>query len=106
VVALAVRLGERLWRDGFRYSKCGVMITELMLENHPAPALWGELDREKRERAWRAMDKLNANHVRILGAGLKDAVWKRRAEYRSPRWTMRWDELPKVAARYPSQLAP
>ena len=26
VVALAVRLGERLWRDGFRYSKCGVMI--------------------------------------------------------------------------------
>ena len=32
VVALAVRLGERLWRDGFRYSKCGVMITELMPE--------------------------------------------------------------------------
>ncbi len=27
VVALAVRLGERLWKDGFRYSKCGVMIT-------------------------------------------------------------------------------
>ncbi len=49
------------------------------------------------------MDKLDANlgrdTVRILGAGLKDAVWKRRAEYRSPRWTMRWDELPKVAAR-------
>ena len=30
VVAVAVRLGERLWRDGFRYSKCGVMITELL----------------------------------------------------------------------------
>ncbi len=24
VVALAVRLGERLWRGGFRYAKCGV----------------------------------------------------------------------------------
>ena len=80
VVALAVRLGERLWRDGFRYSKCGVMITELMPETIRQPALWGELDREKRERAWRAMDKLNAtlgrDTVRILGAGPKDAAWK------------------------------
>ena len=102
VVALAVRLGERLWRDGFRYSKCGVMITELVPETIRQPALWGELDREKRERAWRAMDKLNAtlgrDTVRILGAGPKDAAWKLRAEHRSPRWTTRWDELPKVRA--------
>ena len=103
VVALAVRLGERLWRDGFRYSKCGVMITELMLETIRQPALWGELDREKRERAWKAMDKLNAtlgrDTVRILGAGPKDAAWKLRAEHRSPRWTTRWDELLRVHAR-------
>jgi DNA polymerase V len=103
VVALAVRLGERLWRHGFRYSKCGVMITELLPETIRQPALWGELDREKRERAWKAMDKLNAtlgrDTVRILGAGPKDAAWKLRAEYRSPRWTTRWNELPKVRAK-------
>jgi DNA polymerase V len=103
VVALAVRLGERLWRDGFRYSKCGVMITELMPETIRQPALWGELDREKRERAWRAMDKLNAtlgrDTVRILGGGPKDAAWKLRAEHRSPRWTTRWEELPKATAK-------
>ena len=102
VVALAVRLGERLWRDGFRYSKCGVMSADSMPETIRQPALWGELDREKRERAWRAMDKLNAtlgrDTVRILGAGPKDAAWKLRAEHRSPRWTTRWDELPKVNA--------
>ena len=67
------------------------------------PALWGELDREKRERAWKAMDKLNATlgleTVRILSAGPKNAAWKLSAEYRSPRWTTRWDELPKVRAR-------
>ena len=60
VVALAVRLGERLWRDGFRYSKTGIMITELLPETIRQPALWGDLDRERRERAWKAMDKLNA----------------------------------------------
>lgn len=61
------------------------------------------LDREKRERAWRAMDKLNAtlgrDTVRILGAGPRDAAWKLRAEHRSPRWTTRWDELPKASAK-------
>ncbi len=49
------------------------------------------------------MDKLNAtlgrDTVRILGAGPKDAAWKLKAEYRSPRWTTRWNELPKAKAR-------
>ena len=43
VIALAVRLGERLGRDGFRYSKCGVMITELLPEpsgSLPSGASW------------------------------------------------------------------
>ncbi len=102
VVSLAVRLGERLWRDGFRYSKCGVMITELLPETIRQPALWGELVRDRREQAWKVMDKLNAtlgrDTVRILGAGPKDAAWKLRAEHRSPRWTTRWDELPTAKA--------
>jgi len=103
VVGLAVRLGERLWRDGFRYAKCGVMITELLPATVQQPALWSELDRERRERAWKTVDKLNATlrrgTVRILSAGPKDAAWNLRAEYRSPRWTTRWDELPKASAR-------
>jgi DNA polymerase V len=60
VVALAVRLEEPLWRDGFRYSKCGVMITELLPDTIRQPALWGELDRDRREQAWKVMDKLNS----------------------------------------------
>ena len=102
VVGLAVRLGERLWREGFRYSKCGVMITELLPEAVQQPALWSELDRERRERAWKTVDQLNAKlgrgTVRILSAGPKDAAWKLRAEYRSPRWTTRWEELPRVCS--------
>lgn len=103
VVALSVRLGERLWRDGFRYAKCGVMITELLPGTTLQRALWGELEHERRARAWKVMDRLNAtlgrDTVRILGAGRRDACWKLRAQYISPRWTTRWDELPKVNAR-------
>ncbi|MBB5060187.1 hypothetical protein HDF16_004923 [Granulicella aggregans] len=76
------------------------MITELLPETIRQPALCGDLDRERRERAWKAMDKLNAtlgrDTVRTLGAGPKNAAWKLRAEDRSPRWTTRWDELPRV----------
>lgn len=100
VVGLAVRLGERLWRDGFRYARCGVMITELLPETVQQPALWSELDRERRERAWNTVDQLNATlgrgTVRILSAGPKETAWNLRAEHRSPRWTTRWEELPKV----------
>jgi DNA polymerase V len=103
VVGLAIRLGERLWRDNYRYTKCGVMITELLPEDVRQPALWGDLDRERRDRVWRTMDQLNAtlgrDTVRILSAGPKDAAWKLRANYRSQRWTTRWDELPKAIAR-------
>ena len=103
VVGLAVRPAERLWRDGFRYSKCGVMITELLPEAVQQPALWSELDRERRERAWKTVDQLNAKlgrgTVRILSAGPKESAWKLRAEHRSPRWTTRWDDLPRVRSR-------
>jgi DNA polymerase V len=75
VGTLSVRLGERLWWDGFRYSKCGVMITELSPETVRQPAIWGELHRESWERVWRTI-KLNAtlgrDTVRILGVGPKD----------------------------------
>ena len=79
------------------------MITELLPETVRQPALWGELDRERRAQVWKTMDKLNAtlgrDTIRILGAGPQDAAWKLRAKYRSPRWTTRWNELPTVAAR-------
>jgi DNA polymerase V len=85
VVALAVRLGGRLWREGFRYSKTGVMITELRPEAVRQPALWNELDRERHERVWKTMDKLNAtlgrDTVRILSAGPRASAWKLRAEH-------------------------
>ena len=79
VLRLAVRLGERLLREGFRYSKCGVIISELPPEAVRQPALWGELDRERRERAWKTVDQLNATlgrgTVRILSASAKEAAW-------------------------------
>ncbi len=46
------------------------------------------------------MDQLNATlgrgTIRILSVGAKDAAWKLRSEHLTPRWTTRWDELPRI----------
>jgi DNA polymerase V len=103
VVSLALRLGARLWRDGYRYAKAGVVMTELMPETMRQPSLWSDLDREKRAKLWRVVDSLNADlgrdSVRLLSAGPSAAPWKLRASHRSPRWTTRWDELPRACAK-------
>jgi len=60
------------------------LISELLPEEVQQPALWSDLDRERRERARKTVDQLNATlgtgTVRILSAGPKDAAWKLRAE--------------------------
>ena len=103
VVALAERLGERIWRDGYRYTKAGVIFSELLPETVQQPSLWSEIEREKRAKLWRVVDSLNADlgrdTVRLLSTGQNVAPWKLRAEHRSPRWTTRWGELPRVRAR-------
>jgi len=103
VVAMAVRLGECIWRSGFRYAKAGVMIAELQPEEVRQPALWSEIERERRAKLWRVVDQLNAGKgrgtVRVLSAGPKSPVWQLRAEHRSSRWTTRWSELPRARAR-------
>ena len=68
IVGLALRLGARLWRDGYRYAKAGVVLTELLPETMHQPSLWGELDREKRAKLWRVVDSLNADLGRDSGA--------------------------------------
>ena len=78
------------------------MIAELLPEAARQPALWSELDRERRAKLWRVFDSLNAElgrgTVRILSAGPKAATWQLRAAHRSPHWTTRWSELPRVRA--------
>jgi DNA polymerase V len=102
LVSLAVRLGERIWRDGYRYAKAGVMLTELLPASAMQPALWSPHDREKRAALWRVVDELNRqlgrDAVRPLGAGARKAGWHLRAEHRSPRWTTRWEEMPVARA--------
>ncbi len=98
IVATALRLGERIWCDGYRYAKAGIMTSELLPAEERQTALWGT--RNTQAKAWQVMDRLNADlgrgTVRIGSAGPKIAAWNLRSAHRSPRATTHWDELPSV----------
>lgn len=97
IVQTALRATERLYRPGYEYHKAGMMLMELS----PAGIAQGSLfvDESRREMAWRLMetvDSLNrrfgAGTVRWAAEGFQQG-WGMRAEWRSQRFTTRWDEL-------------
>lgn len=88
-----------VYRDGFRYKKCGVTFLNL----HPADQVQGSLflrpDDPRRVALMGAIDAINSRHgkdrVRFACSGL-DRPWKLRAEFHSPKYTTRWGELLSV----------
>jgi DNA polymerase V len=96
---------RKTWRDGFRYSKAGIVTTDLAppaTSQRAMPGL-GQLDREMGAALMEALDACNRRFGR--GAVVSGAAgfahkrdWSTRFEMRSPRYTTRIDELPVVAA--------
>lgn len=90
---------REIYRRGFRYKKTGILLLDLV----PAEGVQGSLflrpDEARRVSLMRAMDAINRRYgrdrVRFAGTGL-DRAWKLRAEFHSPRYTTRWDELLRV----------
>ena len=102
LVRWSVWAAKRIWRDGFRYAKAGVMTNGLVAEGHAPRSLFSAVNAERSKRLMAAMDEINARHgrwtLRPLGSGMKPA-WKVKSERRSSAWTTRWEELPVVAAK-------
>ena len=108
----AVRLGvARTWREPvgapWRYSKAGVITTDLVPLAESPRALFGALDRERGGALMAAMDACNARFGRgsvvPARAGLvAKRTWSTKYEMRTPRYTTRLTEVPvAVAAECP-----
>ncbi|KQQ34271.1 DNA polymerase [Methylobacterium sp. Leaf125] len=105
----AARAGvARTWREApgdrpWRYSKAGVVTTDLKLLEDAPRALIGRFDRERSAPLMAAMDACNARFGRgtvvPARAGLTDKrTWSTKFEMRSPRYTTQVSELPTAHA--------
>lgn len=98
----------RTWREApgdrpWRYSKAGVVTTDLKLLEDAPRALIGQLDRERSAPLMAAMDACNARFGRgavvPARAGLTEKrTWSTKFEMRSPRYTTQVAELPTAHA--------
>src|SRR5918992_1159831 len=100
LVEAAMQLLERLYRPGFHYQKCGVMLLDLSPVTQVQADLFDARDRAREAWLMRALDSLNADHgartVRVGNVGGKRPAWAMRQALRSPRYTTNWRELPVV----------
>jgi DNA polymerase V len=100
LVEAATPLLGRLYRPGFHYQKCGVMLLDLTPAHQQPADLFDTRDRAREAWLMRALDSLNAEYgartVRVGHVGGTRPAWAMRQAFRSPRYTTRWRELPVV----------
>jgi DNA polymerase V len=100
LVEAAAQLLETLYRPGFHYQKCGVMLLDLSPVTQVQADLFDPRDRAREARLVRALDWLNTEYsartLRVGNVGGKRPAWAMRQAFRSPCYTTNWRELPVV----------
>lgn len=99
----AIPLVEQIWREEVEFKKAGILMTRITEEEALQLSLFEDYDSQdsKPRQLMLAIDELNSRYGRdkvrfaVMGFRLR---WQTRAEFRSNRWTTRWDELVVVQA--------
>lgn len=89
-----------IYRPGYLYKKAGMMLMELSHDTVRQASLFHESD-GRSEKIMQVLDGLNReygkNTLYLASCGIQQR-WTALFEHRTPRYTTRWDELPKVIA--------
>ena len=98
-IELANHLLKRIWKDGFRYAKAGVMLSDFYDPGMFQPGLFDDVStRSNSQQLMSVLDTINqsgAGKVFFAGQGTKKD-WSMKREHLSPAYTTRWDQLPRV----------
>ncbi|EHV9836020.1 translesion error-prone DNA polymerase V subunit UmuC [Vibrio vulnificus] len=98
-IELASHLLKRIWKDGFRYTKAGVMLSDFYDPGMFQPGLFDEVSTlSNSQQLMSVLDTINqsgAGKVFFAGQGTKKD-WSMKREHLSPAYTTRWDQLPRV----------
>lgn len=101
LVSAAVGAVERCWAPGHRFSKAGIVLTELGSPEPDQGSLFGTAGDERRSRLMVAIDGLNGRYGRGTLFPAAEGVrkeWGLRSERRSPNYTTDISDIPEVVA--------
>jgi DNA polymerase V len=101
LIASANRAAHRLWRDGYRYAKAGIILLDLyQLSELPVEDLFASRDPERSTDLMTALDSINGRFGREAlrpGGMVGKREWSMRRGNLSPSYTTRIDDI--LAAR-------
>lgn len=87
---------KALYRDGYKYKKSGVIVSELVPDTGIQKVLWEKQDRDKNQKLIGIIDKINQqagiDKVKFAIQGNEDG-WKMRQHNLSPQYTTRWKDI-------------
>jgi DNA polymerase V len=96
LMPVALSIAARLFREGYRYKKAGVMLTGLVPREPSTTRMFDSEEYERRRHMSTVIDEINQRFgreaIRFGACGLEQR-WRTKAERRSKRYTTRWDEL-------------
>jgi DNA polymerase V len=98
IVAAAMRIFDRIWREGFAWRKAGILLLDLSSEADVQPNLFSNQTTGS-DGLMEAVDRINDRFGRGsvgLGLSAKNAEWRMRQDQLSPHYTTRWKEIPNV----------
>ncbi|MBK8168546.1 MAG: Y-family DNA polymerase [bacterium] len=99
LIGQALRGLEAIYRGGYRYHKAGVMLLSLTSADRRQGALFQPGDPARSQRLMTAIDRINhrmgRGTVRFGTEGFGHG-WAMRQARKSPAYTTRWSELPRV----------
>jgi DNA polymerase V len=96
LIQAALRALDLVYKPGYRYMKCGVIVSGIVPEDRVQQNLFDTVDRSKHNKVTTIMDKLNkslgADFVKVGSLGVTKQ-WHLKAEKLSQCYSTRWDEL-------------
>lgn len=110
LIAYAMRVTEKTFRQGASYKKAGVILSSIVDENAIQSCLF-EPDKPspKSTILGKAIDQLNKklgnDTVHFAATGL-EKDWKTRSEVRSPEYSTKWKDIPVVSAFHQPKVTP
>ncbi len=99
IVRHAVSIARSLWREGYRYNKAGIVLTDFRVPGACQSDFFSQVEDDERNRKlMRTLDKINSiagkNTIQFGRQIHKNQSWQMRRENLSPAYTTRWADIP------------
>ncbi|MEO5650971.1 MAG: Y-family DNA polymerase [Ginsengibacter sp.] len=99
LITPAMQLAEQIFKPGQQYKKAGVMLSGIVPDTSIQSNLFVPASENNKRFLMNTLDNINFSMrddvIKFASSGI-NTDWKMRREFRSPRYTSRWNELRKV----------